>query len=170
MAESKQPLLELGKISGVFGVKGWVKVYSYTDPREGIYEYSPWLINQKGQWREVKVEAGQRNGKMIIVKLAGVDDRDQAQLLMGARIAIEPQQLEALDDGQYYWRQLEGLKVVTTAGVELGRVDHLMETGANDVMVVKGDRERLIPFTQGHAVQKVDLAAGVVTVDWDPEF
>jgi 16S rRNA processing protein RimM len=170
MAESKQPLLEVGKVSGVFGVKGWVKVYSFTEPREGIYEYSPWWIYQKGQWREVEVEAGQRNDKLIIVKLKGVDDRDQAQLLTGAKIAVDPQQLEALDDGQYYWRQIEGLRVVTTDGVELGKVDHLLETGANDVMVVKGDRERLIPFTQGHAVQKVDLAAGVITVDWDPEF
>ena len=163
-------LLELGKISGVFGVKGWVKVFSNTDPREGITNYSPWQVKHKGQWREYQVEAGQRQGKTVIAKLKGIDDRDQALLLTGAKIAIHPEQLEALDKDEYYWHQLEGLKVVTTLGVELGEVSHMMETGANDVMVVKGERERLIPFTQGHAVVNVDLSEGVITVDWDPEF
>ena len=175
MADSNQELLELGKISGVFGVKGWVKVHSYTDPREGIVNYRSWQIMQKGQWREVHIEAGQRQGKTVIAKIKGVDDRDQAMLLMGSKIAIHPDQLEDLDEGEYYWRDLIGLRVVNTEGVDLGTVDHMIETGANDVMVVKGDRERLIPFTQGepdtgHAVLKVDLAAGEITVDWDADF
>ena len=165
-----QELLELGKISGVFGVKGWVKVYSDTDPREGITGYSPWLVKHKGQWREFEVEDGQRQGKTVIAKLKGIDDRDQAMLLTGAVIAIHPGQLEELGDNEYYWHQLENLRVINTEGVELGKVDHMMETGANDVMVLKGDRERLIPFTQGHAVVSVDLSAGVITVDWDPDF
>lgn len=165
-----QELLELGKISGVFGVKGWVKVYSYTDPREGITDYSPWRVKQRGQWREYQVEAGQRQGKTVIAKLKGIDDRDQAQLLTGGVIAILPDQLHELAENEYYWRQLQGLRVVNTEGVELGVISHMMETGANDVMVVSGDRERLIPFTQGHTVMNVDLDAGVITVDWDPEF
>lgn len=170
MSEANQPLLELGKISGVFGVHGWVKVFSSTDPREGIIEYTPWLVYHQGQWREMQLEAGQRQGKMIIAKLVGVDDRDQAMLLSGAVIAVPADKLKKLKKDQYYWRELEGLLVITTAGVDLGRVDHLMETGANDVLVVRGDRERLIPYTPGHAVQKVDMAAGVITVDWDPDF
>lgn len=170
MSEADQPLLELGKISGVFGVHGWVKIFSWTDPREGIVEYSPWMVHHRGQWREMQLEAGQRQGKMVIAKLAGVDDRDQAMLLNGAVIAVPADQLKKLKKDQYYWRELEGLQVVNTAGVDLGRVDHMMETGANDVMVVRGDRERLIPFTPGHAVEKVDLAAGVISVDWDPDF
>ncbi|TNF33847.1 MAG: ribosome maturation factor RimM [Gammaproteobacteria bacterium] len=170
MAEAGQAPLDVGKISGVFGVKGWVKVYSYTDPREGISNYSPWLIKVKGHWREYEVEAAQRQGKTIIAKLKGVDEREQAQLLTGAMIAIRPAQLEALDRDEYYWHQLEGLKVITTQGDDLGQVSHMLATGANDVMVVRGDRERLIPFTQGHAVHKVDLATGVITVDWDPDF
>ena len=165
-----QELLELGKISGVFGVKGWVKVYSHTDPREGITNYSPWHVKQRGQWRQYQVEAGQRQGKTVVAKLKGIDDRDQAMLLTGAVIAIMPDQLEPLKKDEYYWHQLEGLQVINTAGVDLGTVSHMMETGANDVMVVTGDRERLIPFTQGHAVVNVDLSAGVITVDWDPEF
>jgi 16S rRNA processing protein RimM len=170
MSEANQQLLELGKISGVFGVQGWVKVFAWTDPREGILEYGPWLVHHHGQWREMQVEAGQRQGKMIIAKLAGIDDRDQAMLLNGAVIAVPADQLKKLQQDQYYWRELEGLQVVNTAGVGLGRVDHMMETGANDVLVVQGDRERLIPYTPGHAVQKVDLVAGVITVDWDPDF
>ena len=170
MSEANQQLLELGKISGVFGVQGWVKIFSWTDPREGIFEYGPWMVKHQGQWREMPVEAGQRQGKMIIAKLAGIDDRDQAMLLNGAVIAVPADQLKKLKKDQYYWRELEGLQVVNTDGVVLGRVDHLMETGANDVLVVQGDRERLIPYTPGHAVQKVDTAAGVITVDWDPGF
>lgn len=170
MPEANQSLLEVGKISGVFGVHGWVKIFSWTDPREGIVEYSPWMVHHRGQWHEMQLEAGQRQGKMVIAKLAGVDDRDQAVLLNGAVIAVPANQLKKLKKDQYYWRDLEGLQVVTTIGVDLGRVDHLMETGANDVLVVRGDRERLIPFTPGHAVQKVDTAAGVITVDWDPDF
>ncbi len=167
---ANEELLELGKISGVFGVKGWVKVYSYTDPREGITNYSPWRVKLKGQWREYTVEAGQRQGKTVIAKLEGIDDRDQAMLLSGGLIAIRPDQLQPLAEGEYYWHQLEGLQVVNLQGVELGIVDHMMETGANDVMVVKGDRERLIPFTRGHTVERIDLDEGVITVDWDPEF
>jgi 16S rRNA processing protein RimM len=167
---ANEKLLELGKISGVFGVKGWVKVYSYTDPREGITNYSPWRVKLKGQWREYTVEAGQRQGKTVIAKLEGIDDRDQAMLLSGGLIAIRSDQLQPLAEGEYYWHQLEGLQVVNLQGVELGIVDHMMETGANDVMVVKGDRERLIPFTQGHTVELIDLDEGVITVDWDPEF
>ena len=170
MADQTDELLELGKISGVFGVKGWVKVHSFTDPREGIVEYSPWHIRQKGEWREIAVLDGQRQGKTVIARLEGIEDRDQAMLLMGATIAITPDQLEKLSKGEYYWRDLIGLKVMNTSGEDLGIVAEMMETGANDVMVVKGDRERLVPFTQGHAVQKVDLSAGIITVEWDADF
>ena len=170
MAELKQELLELGKISGVFGVKGWVKVHSFTDPRDRIVEYGSWQIKQKGEWREIQLEAGKSQGKTVIAKLDGIDDRDEAMLLMGAKIAIHQGQLEKLEADEYYWRDLEGLRVINTEGVDLGSVSYMMETGANDVMVVKGDQERLIPFTQGHAVQKVDLSAGVITVEWDADF
>ncbi len=170
MAGNKQELLDVGKISGVFGIKGWVKVFSYTDPIEGISNYSPWQLKLKGQWREYEVEASQRQGKTIVAKLKGIDDRDQAQLLTGALVAIYPDQLDELDEDEYYWHQLEGLQVINKEGVVMGIVSHMLATGANDVMVVKGDKEHLIPFTQGHAVEKVDLTAGVITVDWDPDF
>lgn len=172
--DSIEELIALGKISGVFGVKGWVKVHSYTDPREKIVEYSTLLVKHQGQWREVELAGGKRQGKTVVVKLDGVDSRDTAELYIGDEIAIRQQQLEQLKEGEYYWRQLEGLNVQTTDGVELGKVNHLLETGANDVLVVldekDGKRERLIPFTIGHAVVDVDLSAQKITVDWDPDF
>ncbi len=170
MAKSTDELLELGKISGVYGVKGWVKVHSYTDPREQIVEYGVWQLKQKGARREVELEAGRCQGKTVIAKLKGIDDRDQAMLLMGSVIAIHPQQLGELEENEYYWHDLEGMQVINQQGVELGTVSHMVETGANDVMVVIGERERLIPFTQGHAVIQVDLPGRVIKVDWDAEF
>jgi len=167
---SDDKLLVLGRISGVFGVKGWVKIFSHTDPREKITDYSPWSVKLEQGWREFEVESGQRHGKSVIAKLKGIDDREAAQQLSGAEIAVQQQQLDELADNEYYWHQLEGLKVVTQQGVELGHISHMLETGANDVMVVVGDRERLIPYTPGLAVIQVDLAEGRVTVDWDPEF
>jgi len=172
--DSIEELIALGKVSGVFGVKGWVKVHSYTDPREKIVDYSSLMINHQGQWQEVKPTGGKRQGKTVVIKLTGVDNRNEAELYIGDEIAIRQQQLEQLTEGEYYWRQLEGLNVQTTDGVELGKVHHLLETGANDVLVVRDanedGRERLIPFTIGHAVVEVDLSAQRITVDWDPEF
>ena len=172
--DSIEELIALGKISGVFGVKGWVKVHSYTDPREKIVEYSSLMVKHQGQWQEVKPTGGKRQGKTVVIKLSGVDSRNEAELYIGDEIAIRQQQLEQLTEGEYYWRQLEGLNVQTTDGVELGKVHHLLETGANDVLVVRDAsedvRERLIPFTIGHAVVEVDLSAQIITVDWDPEF
>lgn len=167
---SDDKMLVLGRISGVFGVKGWIKVYSHTEPREKITDYSPWLVKLKQGWREFEVLEGQRHGKTVIARLRGIDDRDEAQQLSGADIAVHQAQLEELPENEYYWHQLEGLQVVNTEGVELGRISHLLETGANDVMVVQGEKERLIPYTPGVAVIQVDLEARRVTVDWDPDF
>ncbi len=163
--------MTLGKISGVFSVKGWVKVHSFTDPREKIVEYGRWQIKHQGQWREVELEGGKPQGKTIVAKLAGLDDRNEAMLYSGDEIAIFYNQLVRLPDDEYYWYQLEGLNVVNTDGVELGSVHHMLETGANDVLVVKaGDRERLIPFTPGHTVIEVNLPEKRILVDWDPAF
>jgi len=163
-------LISLGSISGVFGVKGWVKVHSFTDPREKIVEYGLWQVKHQGKWQEAKLSAGKRQGKTIVAKLVGLDDRDEAMLYQGDEIAIYPRQLDSLQPGEYYWHQLTGLSVITLEGVKLGQVHHLLETGANDVLVVRGDKERLIPFTVGNAVVEVNLQTQTITVDWDPEF
>jgi 16S rRNA processing protein RimM len=145
-------------------------VYSYTQPRENIIQYQPWQLNQGGDWQPRQVAEGQRHGKGVIARLAGCEDRDQAMLLMGTEIGIRRDQLPAPEPGEYYWSDLQGLEVVTEKGDSLGRVDHLIETGANDVLVVKGDRERLIPFVMQQVVTRVDLGAGTIQVDWDKDF
>ncbi len=168
--DSTEELISLGKISGVFGVKGWVKVHSYTDPREKIVDYRHWQVKHQGRWQTVELADGKRQGKTVVAQLVGLDDRNEAELYQGDEIAVFRHQLGDLQSGEYYWHQLQGLKVVTSEGVELGLVDHLLETGANDVLVVKGDRERLVPFTPGHTVIEVDLDAQQIIVDWDADF
>jgi 16S rRNA processing protein RimM len=167
---SKQQHVSVGKISGVFGVKGWVKVFSFTDPRENILTYSPWLLKKGDETKTINVVDGQLQGKTIVAQLAGVNDRDQAASLMGWDIFISQDQLPKAAKGEYYWSELIGLNVETIDGVQLGMVDSLLETGANDVIIVQGERERVIPFLQGQTIINVDLDAGKIIVDWDPEF
>ena len=157
----------LGRISGVFGVKGWVKVYSYTEPREAVLQYKDWLLSGKDDWQPVKIAEGKRHGKTVIVHIDGVDDRDEAAGLIGCEIGVPRDALPETDEGQYYWSDLEGLLVVREDGAELGRVAYLLETGANDVMVIEGERELLLPFVKDEVVLDVDLAAGVIRVDWE---
>jgi 16S rRNA processing protein RimM len=167
---SEQQHISVGKISGVFGVKGWVKVFSFTDPRENILTYSPWLLKKGDETKIIKVVDGQQQGKTIVAQVADVNDRDQAAGLMGWEIFIARDQLPKAAKGEYYWSQLVGLNVETIDGVQLGTVESLLETGANDVLIVHGERERGIPFLQGQTIINVDLAAGKIIVDWDPEF
>lgn len=173
MQNSEQPtgdMLVLGKVSGVYGVKGWVKLFSDTDPREGILDYQHYFLKEKGQWRSLEFTQGRKQGKGVVAKIEGCDDRDQAMLLIGSEIGITNDQLDELAENEYYWKDLIGLSVLNQDEVDLGTVSSMMETGANDVLIVTGDRERLIPFTQGHTVLEVNLDDKVIRVDWDPEF
>jgi 16S rRNA processing protein RimM len=151
-------------------VKGWVRIFSYTDPRDNIVHYQPWQLHCDGSWRVRQVAQGKRHGKGVIARLEGCEDRDQAAALIGCEIGVRRDQLPPTSPGEYYWGDLLGLDVVTAQNESLGRVDHLLETGANDVLVVVGERERLIPFVPGKVVTRVDLEAGVIQVDWDKEF
>lgn len=170
MNGAAEKLVTLGRVLGPWGVKGWVKVLSYTEPRENIVEFPDWILCRgEERWIE-RLEQGRRHGANVVAKLESVADRDAAAALKGARIAVERASLAPCEDGEYYWTDLEGLRVVASTGRELGRIDHLFGTGANDVMVVRGDRERLIPYIADQVVREVDLAAGVVVVDWDPDF
>ncbi|VAW50198.1 16S rRNA processing protein RimM [hydrothermal vent metagenome] len=201
----------LGRITGVYGVKGWLKVFSHTDPMEAIVDYSPWFIRPENLnpespnrespdcenqaswtqvgWTKVKLKAGKRHAKTVVVKLENCNSRDDAMAYIGKEIAIESQQLELLTKDEFYWRDLIGLQVINQQNITLGTVEKLLETGANDVLVVvdeagidkKIDKEtdkekeetkieRLIPWTMGIAIIKVDIAAGVISVDWDADF
>lgn len=166
----------LGKITSTFGIKGWVKVYSYTDPMENLLQYSHWHVLLRGQRQVIRKLDGRIHGKGLVARLDGVDTPEAAQLLAGAEILLQRSELPALAEGDYYWNQLIGLQVVNQQGQFYGEVDYLMETGANDVLVVKPcngslDRqERLIPWRVPQVVRKVDLAAGRIEVDWDADF
>jgi len=160
-------LLLIGKIVGLHGVDGWVKLESYTEPRLRIFTYKPWLIGDK----EITGVQGREQGKGVIGKLPGCDDRDAASRLVGATIQVRRSAMPNPKRGEIYWADLEGLDVVTTQGIALGKVSHLFSTGANDVLVVRdGERERLIPYVTKQFVHEVDMKAGRITVDWDPEF
>ncbi|GHE22399.1 ribosome maturation factor RimM [Halomonas urumqiensis] len=167
----------LGKLTSPYGVKGWLKVYSYTSPMDGILDYAEWVLRHEGRLQRCRLLQGRRHGKGLVAQLDGVDGRETAEALAGAEILLPKAELPKLEGDEVYWYQLEGLKVVTTEGLALGRIDHLFETGANDVIVVKGsldeaadDRERLLPYLPGDVITDIDLDAGVMTVDWDPEF
>lgn len=160
--------VELGRITGVHGVTGWVKIRSYTDDPADIFSYVPWYLDHGYGPREIRVAAKRTTGGLA-TRLEGVEDRDQAGSLVGAAILIRADQLPALPPGEYYWRQLLGMRVVTLAGADLGVVSRLMETGGNDVLVVTGDRERLIPYVE-HVIKSVDIAEQEIRVDWDPDY
>ena len=167
----EQRFVTLGRISGAHGIQGWVRVHSDTSPRENIVSYSPWHLLREGRREVWKVNAGRLQGKAVVAKLAGCNDRDAAEGLAGAVITIPRTELPRITrPGEFYWADLVGLAVRTLDGVELGRIDQLFETGSNDVMVVLGDRERLVPYIWQQVVRDVDLDAGVMVVDWDPDF
>lgn len=162
----------LGRIVGLYGVQGWVKLESWTEPRAKIFDYPLWqLVAAPGTETEIAGAKGRPQGKGLIAHLPGIEDRDQAAALVGSDIYVAREQLPPPGKDEYYWVDLEGLEVVTVEGTALGRVSHLFATGANDVVVVRDDvRERLIPFIQGSYVRSVDLSGGRMVVDWDPEF
>jgi 16S rRNA processing protein RimM len=164
-------LLTVGRIVGIHGVEGWVKLESWTEPRLRIFSYRPWRLTLAGSEFEVAAAQGHEQGKGMVARLPGYDDRDAAAKLIGATIQVPRSALPKPRRGEYYWSDLEGLAVVNVDGVDFGKVSHLFSTGANDVLVVQdGIRERLIPFVTGQFVKEVDLKAGRITVDWDPEF
>ncbi|HSS66003.1 MAG TPA: ribosome maturation factor RimM [Gammaproteobacteria bacterium] len=170
VVKAESELVPVGRITGAYGVRGWVRVASDTEPSTNILGYHPWRVRIRGDWVTHTVVEGRPHGHGLVVKLEGLNDRDAAAGLAGADIAVSRSALPGLDGRDLYWADLLGAEVVTREGVALGRVDHVMATGANDVLVVMGERERLIPFVDGQVVMEVDLAARRITVDWDPEF
>lgn len=169
-AESAERQVLMGRVVGVFGVRGWLKIESYSNPRDRLFRYRPWLMGREGVLVEATPLELREQGKAVVMHLQGCDSREQAELRLGEEIWVPRSALPPPGPDEYYWVDLEGLAVETVEGIALGRVSHMIATGANDVMVVQGDRERLIPFTLGHAVHEVDIEGGRVKVDWDPDF
>lgn len=170
MDEIQDELIELGNINGVFGIQGWVKVFSHTSPRIQITDYRQWVVKHQGKITEYRVLRGRVQGKAIVAQLEGIDDRNQSEAMVGATVYVHKSQLEKLGEGEYYWSELIGLQVENLEGVDLGEVDWLFETGNNDVMVVTGDKERFIPYVKDRFVKSIDVSAGKIIVDWDPDF
>lgn len=169
MSDERRVLL--GRIAGVFGVQGWVKVLSHTQPHEAIFTYQPWILRQRGVERVVERVEGKPQGKGLIVRLPDITTRDAAEAAIGTEIWVPRSLMPAPRPGEYYWVDLEGLRVVTVDGVPLGRVSHVFATGANDVLSVRdGAKERLVPFLMDSVIRRVDLDAGLIEVDWDPDF
>lgn len=163
-------LILLGRVCGTHGVRGELKLESHTAPRAAIFRYQPWILRDARGERTLDGVRGSDNGRNVLACFPGVEDREQAQALIGTEIWVPRGRLPALPEGEYYWVDLEGMAVETLDGVPLGTVSHLFSTGANDVLVVRGERERLLPFVHGDCVREVDLGRRRIMVDWDPDF
>jgi 16S rRNA processing protein RimM len=184
--------VELGKIVGVWGVKGWVKLHSYTRNRADIAGYSTWWLKEKKskEAERFSVLACREQGPGVVAQLERVESREQAELLIGRTILVEQSEFPKLPKGEFYWHELIGLQVSNTEGVEIGTVSSILETGANDVLVIKREdvaktdqhdarvveadsstrgAEVLIPYV-GEIVLEVDLAMSKMLVDWDPDY
>ncbi len=166
MLKQAESAIVVGYIAGLYGVKGWLKVFSYTQPKDNILHYSPWLLRQ----HNVQIEEGHVQGKGIVVKLKGIDDRNTAASLLNAEISVPRACLSSLQSDEYYWIDLIGLQVINQSNQNLGKVTQLFATGANDVVVVQGEnQEHLLPFLKW-VILDVDLTKGVMQVDWDTDF
>lgn len=175
MAQSETVIL--GKIGAPYGIKGWLKLTPYTDDPEGIFSYESLLIQLNGQWQQQSVASWRRHNNGIVFKMDAVDDRDTAQRFTNAEIGVAAEDLPDLADDEFYWRELIGLEVTNESGYQMGQVSDLLETGSNDVLVVKakpndafGKHERLIPFITEQVVKDIDRQAKIIVVDWDPGF
>lgn len=161
----------LGKINGFYGVKGYVKVFSETRPREAILGYQTLHVCIKNEWKVLQVLDAKPQAKNLVFLFEGYADRTAAMPLLGAIVAVTHTELPELAPDEYFWRDLIGMTVVNTEGVDFGVVKSMMETGANDVLVCHdGLTERLVPFTQGYAVVSVDSELKSIIVDWDADF
>ncbi len=168
-------MLVVGKITGCYGIKGWVKIHPYTQTPENFLEFGGWQLQRRGVFEPVKFDVIKRQGRGLVAHIAGVDERTLAESYRGLELAVPETTLPALPEGEYYWRDLQGLQVWCQVGgdrILFGTVDYLIETGANDVLVVKASegsvdtRERLIPYLPGSTVIRVDLEEALIEVDW----
>lgn len=171
-----RPRIVIGRIGRTHGVKGWVKLQSWTSPAENILEFAHLLVETENGLRRLRIDHSRWQGSNLLVHFEDYDEPEIARALTGCEVAVEASELPELETGEYYWHQLQGLQVINLAGENFGRVSHLFETGANDVLVVEpeagsiDDRRRLIPFVRERVVRNVDLEAGTIEVDWGADF
>jgi len=159
----------MGRILAPYGVRGWVRIQPQTEVVDGLLSYPRWWLARDEDWQEYKVLEGRAQGANLVARLEGCDDRDQAMTLRGLHVAVPRSQLPPPEDGEYYWCDLIGLQVENVQGEKLGEVEEVLATGANDVLVVRGERERLIPFI-APVVVGVEFQNARVLVDWEADF
>ncbi len=173
----EEDALIVGRVTSAHGIKGWVKVMSFTDPIENIFQYQPWYLRGADGWQPVELSGSRQQGKAWLAQINQCQDRTQAETeFVGREIAIPKDALPPAGEGEYYWRELIGLRVRLTSGEDVGVVKTLIATGANDVLVVKGDansidrRERLIPWVPEQFIREVNVQDGWLEADWNPDF
>jgi len=159
----------MGRIVGAFGVRGWVRLQPFTQTPESLVAYPEWWIGGESGWQPLRIEEAQAQANSVVAKIAGCDDRDAAALYRGKEVAVSRGAFPEAGENEYYWADLIGLEVVNDQGENLGTVAEIFDTGSNDVLVVTGERERLIPFL-AHVVMQVDVAGRVIRVDWGADY
>lgn len=174
---TQQRIEVVGKLGSTYGIRGWLRVYSSTEYAESIFDYQPWFLKIKGQWQPTELESWKHHNHELIAKLKNVNDRETAQSLANVEIGVDLSVFPKLEEGDYYWHDLIGCNVVNLEGYAMGTVTEMMETGSNDVLVVRanskdafGKQERLIPFLYEQVVKRVDLTTKIIEVDWDAGF
>lgn len=175
MSQNNDRRVPLGRVGAAHGVRGWLWIHSSTNPMDSILDYGTWQLGQGEHWQSYRVQQARGQGKGLVALLADengnvLSDRNQAEALTNLDIAVWRSEMPSLPKGEYYWADLIGMQVVTTTGQSFGKVDSLMETGANNVLVIKGEKDVLVPFVVDEVVKDVDLQNAVITVDWDPDF
>ena len=159
-------MVVVGRFGAPYGVKGWLNVTSYTDPLDNLVGYRPWFVDRRGSWSELTVTQTRPHRGGFVAQIVGIDDRNAAQALVGQAIGVPDSALPEAGEDEFYWKDLIGLDVVDQSGEVLGQVAELMETGANDVIVVRtAGTDILVPFVR-HVVIDVDLRAKRIVVDW----
>ena len=159
----------MGHVIAPFGVQGWIKVHPYTETNQALTDYATWWLGKEAAYTAYLVQESKVHGSTVLAKLPGFDDRDAAFSLRGMAVAVPRDALPKARRDEYYWADLIGLKVVNTEGQTFGAVKEILATGANDVLVVSGDQERLIPFLR-QVIHKVDLEGGTIQVEWGADY
>lgn len=170
---NEEDLITVGKILSTFGIKGYLKIFSFTDPRSNILNYSPIYISCKDEWIEAQISTGRLQGKSVAIKLNKLNRKSHLLPLIGAELAIKAKQLKPIEKSEFYWSNLIGLTIINAQNQTLGQVNYLIETRAHDVLVVKKDGrglERLIPFVMGETIEQVDFNNKVIRVNWRIDY
>lgn len=164
--------LLVGSVGKPHGIKGWVKINSYTEPPSNILLYQPWYLknSDKNEPSLIKVQQYQIQTQRIVVQFENYETPESTRPLTNQPIYIERKQLSPLSPQEYYWADLEGLKVYNCENTYLGIIQTLLTTGANDVLIIEGEKRILIPFLLNNTIKSIDLDQQVMIVDWDPNF